>query len=253
MNPFHSSKKQVSIFITAGFPHCDSLTTLLPNLQQRGIAFIEVGIPFSDPMADGPVIQETSTVALQNGMTLGLLFDQLEAIRPAMHIPLVLMGYLNPVLQYGMDRFLERCSALRIASVILPDMSLEIYDRFYRASFERFGIHPTFIVTPTTPDDRVRQIAQTCAGSFVYLVGQSSITGKGYAISETQQQRFAELKQLCGGTPLFMGFGIDSHEKKQQAFRYCDGAIIGTAYLKALAAQTEEVFLTNLLKEETFV
>ncbi len=247
MNPFHSTKKQVSIFVTAGFPERDSLTTLLPRLQQRGVDFIEIGIPFSDPMADGPVIQETSTVALKNGMTLGLLFDQLAEIRSSIRIPLVLMGYLNPVLQYGMEHFLQRCSELHIASVILPDMSPEIYERFYRSSFERFGVHPTFIVTPTTPDERVQQIAETCSGSFVYLVGQSSVTGKGYSIGEAQQQRFAELKQLCRATPLFLGFGIDSQEKKQQAFQFCDGAIVGSAFLKAVGNKTDQAFLEELL------
>lgn len=246
-NPFKKEKKQVSIFVTAGYPEIDSLVPQLLQLQELGVDFAEVGIPFSDPMADGPVIQETSTIALQNGMKLELLLQQLEAAKGEIHIPLVLMGYLNPVLQFGLDAFLSRCQNLGIASLILPDLSLELYQTKYKAAFEKYGIPVTFLITPLTTDVRVEQTAQACANSFVYLVGQNSITGQGYAISGALSTRYAELKQLCGDTPLFIGFGIDSKAKKETAFESVDGVIVGTAYLKAVKAGEEKEFLKGLI------
>lgn len=246
MNPFRKTHKQVSIFVTAGYPKINSLPQQLVFLQEQGIDFIEVGIPFSDPMADGPVIQETSTVALSNGMKLELLFTQLEQVRSQIHIPLVLMGYLNPVLQFGLDAFLERCSKLNIVSLILPDLSAELYSTRYKEVFEKHNIPVTFLITPRTPDERVKHIAKLCKNSFVYLVGQNSVTGAGYEMDEQLIRRYGELKQLCGETPLFLGFGIDSKAKKEQGFAQCDGVIVGTAYLKALKVGTQKNFLAEL-------
>ncbi|MFP9117498.1 tryptophan synthase subunit alpha [Flavobacterium sp. RNTU_13] len=247
MNPFKKDKKQLSIFVTAGYPELDSLKPQLLQLQDLGVDFAEVGIPFSDPMADGPVIQETSTIALQNGMKLELLLQQLEAARSEINIPLVLMGYLNPVLQFGLDTFLNRCQKLGIASLILPDLSLELYETRYRAAFEKYGVPVTFLITPQTPDERVQRIAKACENSFVYLVGQNSITGQGYSINDALTARYAALKVLCGATPLFIGFGIDSRDKKEKAFESVDGAIVGTAYLKAVKNGREKEFVRGLL------
>lgn len=247
MNPFKKDKKQISIFVTAGYPELDSLKVQLLQLQQQGIDFIEVGIPFSDPMADGSVIQETSSVALHNGMKLGLLLQQLDEVKNEIKIPLVLMGYLNPVLQFGLDAFLSRCQSLNIASLILPDLSVELYETKYKAVFEKYNIPVTFLITPLTPDDRVQRVAQVCQNSFVYLVGQNSITGQGYDINASMTNRYAELKTLCGDTPLFLGFGIDSKEKKEQAFASVDGVIVGTAYLKAVKNNAEIAFIEGLL------
>jgi tryptophan synthase alpha chain len=247
MNQFIKDKKQASIFVTAGYPHLNSFSSQLLQLQELGVDFAEVGIPFSDPMADGPVIQETSAVALRNGMKLELLLQQLEALQHDINIPLVLMGYLNPVLQFGLDAFLSRCQKLGIASLILPDLSLELYQTKYREAFEKYGIPVTFLITPLTPDERVQRIAQACQNSFVYLVGQNSITGQGYTINHALTTRYAQLKTLCGTTPLFLGFGIDSKEKKETAFKSVDGVIVGTAYLKALKNGAETEFLRGLL------
>jgi len=247
MNPFIKNSKQVSIFVTAGYPKLDSLKVQLLQLQELGVDFAEVGIPFSDPMADGPVIQETSSVALANGMKLGLLLDQLDALRNDVHIPLVLMGYLNPVLQFGLDAFLSRCQSLHIASLILPDLSVELYETKYKDVFEKYAIPVTFLITPLTPDVRVQRIAQVCKNSFVYLVGQNSITGQGYDINDGLSARYAQLKALCGSTPLFLGFGIDSKEKKEKAFNSVDGVIVGTAYLKAVKIGKEAEFLRGLV------
>ena len=247
MNPFKKNKKQVSIFVTAGYPELDSLKGQLLQLQQQGVDFIEVGIPFSDPMADGPVIQETSSIALHNGMKLGLLLQQLDEIKGEIHIPLVLMGYLNPVLQFGLDTFLSRCQSLSIASLILPDLSVELYETKYKDVFDKYGIPVTFLITPLTPDDRVQRVAKVCKNSFVYLVGQNSITGQGYDINEGMANRYTELKALCGDTPLFLGFGIDSKQKKEQAFASVDGVIVGTAYLKSVKNNAEVDFVEGLL------
>ena len=247
MNPFIKNKKQVSIFVTAGFPEIDSLTEQIRYLQEKGIDFIEVGIPFSDPMADGPVIQETSSIALENGMKLHLIFDQIRSIVSEVQIPLVLMGYLNPVLQFGLEKFLKNCQELNIKSLILPDLSVELYQTKYAAIFQKYAIPVTFLVTPETPNERIVRIASVCAESFVYLVGQNSITGAGYEMDQQKIARYSEIKQLCGTTPLFLGFGIDSKAKKEQGFEQCDGVIVGTAYLKALKSGTQDRFLVDLL------
>jgi len=247
MNPFIQQHKQLSVFVTAGFPTLESLPEQLLYLQSQGIDFIEIGIPFSDPMADGPVIQHTSSIALENGMQLDLLFRQIASVREQLTIPLVLMGYLNPVLQYDLGKFLGKCQELKIASVILPDLSVELFETKYLAVFSSFNVPVTFLITPNTPNERVSRIATVCAKSFVYLVGQNSITGNSYTIDAAMQKRYAELKSLCRTTPLFLGFGIDSKAKKEQAFQQCDGAIVGSAYLKALEIQTENVFLSKLI------
>lgn len=234
MNPFKKDKKQISIFITAGFPNLESTIEQIISLQESGIDFIEVGIPFSDPMADGPVIQETSSIALANGMDLNLLFNQLKSIKSQLHTPLVLMGYLNPVLQFGLEKFLQLCQELSIASVILPDMSLEIYERFYKSKFDHYSIPVTFLITPLTENERIVKIKNISRKSFVYLVSNTSITGGKLITDLNIVNRYDEIKKLCGNIPVMMGFGISTAADVKMAQNHCDGAIIGSAYLKAL-------------------
>jgi tryptophan synthase alpha chain len=245
MNPFNKQNKQLSIFITAGYPALESTTQQILSLQEQGIDFIEVGIPFSDPMADGPVIQETSSIALKNGMQLDLLFEQLLSIKDKVQLPIVIMGYLNPVLQYGIEKFLSKCQEIEIASVILPDMSLELYERFYQSSFEIYGIQVSFLITPTTSNDRIKRISEVSKNSFVYLVSQSSITGGNSAINTEKNDRYKEIKKLCSDVPVMLGFGINSEEDVVKAQANCDGAIIGSAYLKALKNGKELEFIKN--------
>jgi tryptophan synthase alpha chain len=246
MNPFKKDTKQISIFITAGYPTLESTTEQILVLQSKGVDFIEVGIPFSDPMADGPVIQETSAIALANGMQMDILFDQLASIQDQVRIPLVLMGYLNPVLQYGIDKFLSKCKELSIASVILPDMSLELYERLYKTQFEKYEIAVSFLITPLTDDDRIQKIAQVSAKSFVYLVSVTSITGGKIRIDEKVVNRYDEIKELCGETPMMIGFGISNSSDVKNAQKHSDGAIIGSAYLKALNRGESIVFVEEL-------
>jgi tryptophan synthase alpha chain len=198
-------------------------------------------------MADGPVIQETSSIALQNGMHLDLLFEQLFSIKESVKIPLVIMGYLNPVLQYGIEKFLSKCKELNIASVILPDMSLELYERFYKTNFVKFEISVSFLITPSTSNDRIERISNVSKNSFVYLVSQTSITGGNSAINSRMNNRYKEIKKICGEIPVMLGFGINTKEDVLKAHQNCDGAIIGSAYLKALKTGSETKFIGELI------
>lgn len=233
MNPFKKNKKQLSIFITAGFPSLESTTTQILELQSRGVDFIEVGIPFSDPMADGEVIQMASAIALKNGMNLQLLFDQLLSMQLQIKVPIVLMGYLNPILQFGMKNFLEKCKSLNISSVIIPDLSLEIYERYYQSLFEKYDMPITFLITPEVSNERVKEIAIKCKKSFVYLVSKTSITG-GVDSKFDSQKDYLRIKSFCSEVPIMMGFGISTKKDVEQVYKYCDGAIIGSAFIKSI-------------------
>lgn len=239
MNRFIKDNKQLSIFITAGFPTLESTKEQILHLQNKGVDFIEVGIPFSDPMADGPIIQESSSIALANGMNLDVLFDQLEEISEEVKIPLVLMGYLNPVLQYGLEKFLSKCQKLKIASVILPDMSIEIYNRFYKSQFEYYSIPVTFLITPNSSNERIKEVVETSINSFIYLVSKTSITGNQMEMDENLFSRYKEIKDLCKEIPVMMGFGISTKKDVEQAHKYCDGAIIGSAYIRSLLKEVD--------------
>ena|SRR6218665_662715 len=249
MNPFLKEHKQTSIFITAGYPELNSLETQITFLQNQRVDFIEIGIPFSDPLADGPTIQESSAVAIANGMSIEELFTQLRTIKPNVKVPLVLMGYLNPVMQYGFEKFLEACDELEIRGLILPDLSFELYEKKYNTFFEKHNVKLCFLVTPQTENNRIKKIAEQCRKSFVYLVSQNSITGGSLTFDQNLNVRYSEIKNLCGSTPLFLGFGIDSAEKRATAFEACDGVIIGTAYLKALKKKENERFLEDILNK----
>lgn len=246
MNTFKKQKKQVSIFITAGYPTIESTAEQILMLQEKGVDFIELGIPFSDPMADGPVIQETSNVALQNGMNLDLLFALIEKHQAEIRVPLVMMGYFNPIFLFGLERFLEKCAALNIKHLIVPDISLEVYERNYQAQFEKFGVSLCFLVTPLTSDERIIKMAEHSKNAFIYLVSQNSITGENKNSSSSLESRYTEIKVLCKETPVMLGFGIQNKLDIEKAHQFTDGAIIGTAYLKALALENQENFLSSL-------
>lgn len=248
MNTFKKTKKQVSIFITAGYPTIDSTMEQILMLQEKGIDFIELGIPFSDPMADGPAIQETSNLALQNGMNLDLLFTIIEQNKAKIHVPLVMMGYFNPIFLFGLERFLQKCSDLNIKHLIIPDISLEVYERNYQTQFEKYGVSLCFLVTPLTTDDRIIKMAEHSKNGFIYLVSQNAITGENKDSSSSLEQRYTEIKKLCKETPVMLGFGIQNKFDVEKAHQFTDGAIIGTAYLKALKLGQEEAFLNSFVQ-----
>lgn len=239
-----TSNPLLSIFLTAGYPKLNDLSQQIKLLEKHKVDFVEIGIPFSDPLADGPVIQDSSSVALKNGMSLPLIFQQLKEIETT--LPLVLMGYLNPILQFGIEKFLLETKNAGIDKVILPDLSMEIYERDYQSVFEKYAITPCFLVTPKTTNDRIQKAAELSVKGFIYLVSTNSTTGANNDSTEELQLRYSEIKNLCGGTPVIMGFGIRDKATFQQATQHVDGAIIGSAFIQALGNGSEEEFLREL-------
>lgn len=246
MNPFKKEKKQLSIFITAGFPTLESTADQLLTLQKSGVDFIELGIPFSDPMADGPVIQESSSVALNNGMQLNLLFEQLEAIKDQLTIPIVLMGYFNPILQYGLQRFIQKSASCNIKGFIIPDLSFEIAQANYADHFNENSIPLIYLITPTTSNDRIEKITQHSTKGFIYLVTSNSTTGQNKAVT-LDQNRLKEIKEITQEVPLFLGFGIKNKQDVENAQHIADGAIIGSEYIRKVNEKSEKEYIASLL------
>lgn len=245
MNPFNKDRKQLSLFITAGYPELNSLPNQIDKLIEKGVDFIEIGMPFSDPLADGPIIQSSSNKAIRNGMNLGLLFEQLESINS--DVPIVLMGYANTVIQYGLDHFLLNCQNQQIASVILPDISFEIYNRLYKDQFEAYGVPITFLITPESTVDYIQQVSEYCSNSFLYLVSSNSTTGKmSNSFDAVQLNKLQRIKDMCGSTPVFIGFGIQSKSDIEKVQSISDGAIIGSAYINAIQSNYEDEFLEEI-------
>lgn len=237
---FQNKKDILSIYFTAGYPaHSDTLP-ILTSLQAQGVDMVEIGLPFSDPLADGPVIQQSSTQALALGMTTEVLFEQLKDVRSKIDIPLVIMGYFNPVLQFGVAEFCKKCAETGIDAVILPDLPLTVYEREYKAIFESYGIHLIFLITPQTSDERIRALDQASKG-FIYLVSTASVTGSGAGFGQPQVDYFKRISDMKLQNPIVVGFGIKDRETFAQATAHADGAIIGSAFINALSDQGLEV------------
>ncbi|WP_212006439.1 tryptophan synthase subunit alpha [Chitinophaga sp. HK235] len=222
----------LNIYCTAGFPELNDTLPVMTALQQHGADLIELGMPFSDPLADGPVIQDSSTRALKNGMSLHKLFEQLEGFRERIHVPVILMGYLNPVLLYGVEAFVKKCAETGIDGLIIPDLPMAEFETDYKAVFEKYNVHLIFLVTPETSDERIRKIDGLSKG-FLYAVSSSSTTGKDKDMSG-QQAYFERLQGLQLHNPVLIGFGIKDKATFDAATRYTNGAIIGTAFIKAV-------------------
>jgi tryptophan synthase alpha chain len=230
-------KKQgniLSVYFTAGYPRLDDTVKIIELLEKYGVDLIEVGMPFSDPTADGPTIQQSSDVALKNGMSLDILFRQLEGIRERVSLPLVMMGYFNPVLQYGVEEFCNQCRETGIDGIILPDLPIDEYNTSYREIFEKNGLHNIFLVTPQTTNDRILEIDSLSHG-FIYMVSSSSTTGAGKKVEDFHQDYFARVNNLPLKNPRLIGFGISDRATFENACKYAQGAIIGSAFVKALA------------------
>jgi tryptophan synthase alpha chain len=224
----------LSIYFTAGYPALEDTLPILQSLQEAGVDLVEVGMPFSDPLADGPVIQESSTQAIATGMTIAKLMEQLQDLRPQISMPVVLMGYLNPVLQYGMEAFCEKCAQVGVDGVILPDLPMDEFERDYKATFEKYGLHFILLVTPETSETRIRELDQV-SGGFIYAVSSSSTTGKDKDIGD-QQAYFKKLQALELRNPVLVGFGIKDKATFEAACAHTRGAIIGTAFVKTLGS-----------------
>jgi tryptophan synthase alpha chain len=239
----------LSIYFTAGHPSTDSTAGIISSLSGAGADMVEIGIPFSDPMADGPVIQQSSAAALKNGMTLKRLFHQLKDIRNHVNIPLLLMGYLNPVLQFGMENFCKNCADTGIDGLILPDMPLDVYTEQYRNVLEKYDLHHILLVSPQTSDERIRMIDESSRG-FIYMVSASSTTGVKGSFSEVQMEYFRRMQAMNLKNPRLIGFGISDHSTFRIACKYAHGAIIGSAFIRMLSEAVDlEKDIQRFIKE----
>lgn len=227
------NKKLLSIYFTAGYPQLNDTVGIIQDLEEHGVDMIEIGLPFSDPLADGPTIQASSTVALENGMHTELLFDQLKDIRKTVAIPLIMMGYFNPVLQYGVDEFCKKCQEIGIDGIILPDLPLDVYQEEYEPIFKKYGLINVFLITPQTSDERIRAIDAASDG-FIYMVSTASTTGAKDGFGEEQQAYFERIASMKLKNPQIVGFGISNKTTFEQATQYTKGAIIGSAFIKNL-------------------
>ena len=236
---FNKKKNNIlNVFYTAGFPQRESTTLIAQELEAAGVDMIEIGIPFSDPIADGPVIQESNKIALDNGMTVKLLLEQVKEIRKTVKTPIILMGYLNPVMQYGVEKFCKDAAANGVDGLILPDMPMDEYLTTYKSMFEANGLCNTFLISPTTSENRIRQIDNATNG-FIYAVSSSSTTGAKKDFGDEQIRYFKKLKSLQLKNPFLIGFGISNHATFSRACEFSCGAIIGSAFITLLKNSTD--------------
>lgn len=226
-------KKILSIYFSAGYPNLNDTIQIIQDLEKNGIDMIEIGLPFSDPLADGPTIQASSTAALHNGMTTQILFDQLKDIRKTVSIPLVIMGYFNPMLQYGVEQFCQKCAEIGIDGLIIPDLPVDVYADEYKATFDKYGLINVFLITPQTSEERIRFIDSVSSG-FIYMVSSASVTGSSAGFGSTQEDYFKRIANMNLKNPQVVGFGINNAETFNQATQYAKGAIIGSAFITHL-------------------
>ncbi len=225
----------LNIYLTAGYPHLDSTGELLLALSEAGVDFIVLGMPYSDPLADGDTIQASSAQALRNGITLERIFEQVRSVRASVKPPILLMGYYNQVTRFGRERFLDACTASGVDGLILPDLPLDVYESEFRAELERRDLGISFLVTPRTPMDRVRRIDALCRG-FLYVVSSSSTTGSRAGVEDEAAAYFQRLDEADLVSPRLIGFNISSRADLARTTQYAAGGIIGSAFIRALDA-----------------
>ncbi|MFK5959178.1 MAG: tryptophan synthase subunit alpha [Lutibacter sp.] len=236
------NKKLLSVFFTAGFPKLNDTEVIIKSLESSGVDFLEVGLPYSDPLADGPTIQHSSSVALENGINLDIIFNQLEALKNSVKIPLVLMGYLNQVIKYGEEKFCQKCKDCGIETVIIPDLPMIEYESHYQQLFTNYGISNVFLITPQTSEERIRKIDKI-TNAFIYVVASSSITGAKGEISSKQIAYFERIQKMNLKSTLIAGFGISNKSTFNTACEYMNGAIIGSAFINFLQEkETNSIF-----------
>ncbi|HEV7379880.1 MAG TPA: tryptophan synthase subunit alpha [Dyadobacter sp.] len=237
----------LNVYFTAGFPKLDDTLKVLTALQEGGADLVEIGMPYSDPVADGETIQHSNDVALENGMSVRILFDQLQGMRETITVPVLLMGYINPVLQYGIQAFCQKCAEVGVDGLILPDMPMDVYETEYKPLFDAYGILNIFLVTPQTSEKRIRQIDEVGEG-FIYTVSSASVTGSQSGVSTNMESYFERLNDMQLKNPRLIGFGIKDHATFSKASKYAAGAIIGSAFIRVLMESND---LVNDIK--TFV
>lgn len=223
----------LNVYFTAGFPELESTGLVLKTLEAAGADVVEIGMPYSDPLADGPTIQQSNTVALRNGMSIKKLFTQLEQVRPQVNLPIILMGYLNPVLQFGLEKFCREAARVGVDGLILPDMPLQEYEEDYLPLFRKYNLSIIFLVTPQTAEERILKI-DNLTDSFIYLVSSASTTGNKVGGDEKQLAYFQRIRNLNLKNPQLIGFGISDRESFALACKYAEGAIIGSAFIKVI-------------------
>ena len=243
-------KKLLSIYFTAGYPNLNDTVTIIQDLEKSGVDMIEIGLPFSDPLADGPTIQSSSTQALKNGMTTDVLFSQLKDIRKSINIPLIIMGYFNPMLQYGVEAFCKKCAEIGIDGLIIPDLPVDVYNEQYKATFEKYGLINVFLITPQTSVERINFI-DSISNGFIYMVSSASVTGGNSGFGDEQTKYFKRIAEMNLKNPQIIGFGISNNETFTQATSHAKGAIIGSAFIKHLTnngVNTITNFVSSILK-----
>jgi tryptophan synthase alpha chain len=233
----HKQQKVLNVYCTAGFPKLDSTLEVMKSLQDNGADLIELGMPYSDPLADGEVIQQSGAVALKNGMTISILFQQLTAMRDTIYVPVILMGYMNPVIQYGFEKFCAKAAEVGIDGLILPDLPMYEFESEYGEIIKKYNLNLIFLVTPETKEERLIRIDELSTG-FLYAVSSSSTTGNNKDIRE-QESYFKKLHDMNLKNPILVGFGIKDRATFEAACKYTNGAIIGSAYIKALSSSKD--------------
>ena len=235
LNQLFNSKKDnlLSIYFTAGYPELNTTLDIAEALEKAGADFLEIGFPYSDPVADGPIIQHSSQVALANGMNLNLLFKQLGDLRKRVSIPVMLMGYINPIVQYGVERFCKKAAEIGVDGLIVPDLPIYEYEALYSGFFKDNNLSNIFMVTPNTSEERIRKIDEL-SNSFIYLLSASIITGKNLQMSANIEEYYKRIKAMNLKNPTIFGFGIKDKATFNRACEYANGAIVGTAFVKLL-------------------
>lgn len=235
----NKSKNILNVYFTAGFPKLDDTLTIIETLEKAGVDLVEIGMPYSDPVADGETIQQSNQIALENGMTIKLLFEQLAPLRQKCNVPIVLMGYINPVIQFGVEKFCQKCQEVGIDGLILPDLPIAEFEEEYKAIFEKYGLLNTFLITPQTSEARIRQIDNITSDGFIYMVSSASITGSTSGITPEMENYFNRINAMNLKNPRLIGFGIKDNATFTKACEYANGAIIGSQFIRVLQNATD--------------